>query len=181
MDRVIAPGAVVVSAADAAPASGTPGHWTSGTPGSAQATTLPGYWVESVQEELLAVIVAGGQTPNRFNNALLLAAIQALSVGQFTHGSNSYGQWRKSPDGFIEQWGTISTNTAGAATVTLPIAHTNNTYDIKLQTGSGPANGDAVNVGTGPPTNNSFVVSSDTAAGTTPSGPVGVLWKTSGF
>jgi hypothetical protein len=46
---------------------------------------------------------------------------QAVNFGQFTSGSNANGNWRKSPDGFIEQWGNLVVSTSGS-TVTFPIA-----------------------------------------------------------
>lgn len=45
---------------------------------------------------------------------------QAVNLGQFTSGSNANGNWRKSPDGTIEQSGVASTS-GGVVTITFPI------------------------------------------------------------
>jgi hypothetical protein len=79
MDRLIAPGTVDAAHADVAPATGTPGFATDGNPATnTPATQWPAYAFNAVQEELLAVIAAGGLAFNRNNNAQLLAAIQLL-------------------------------------------------------------------------------------------------------
>ncbi|MHB1952935.1 MAG: gp53-like domain-containing protein [Sulfobacillus sp.] len=43
-----------------------------------------------------------------------------ISVSNWTNGSNANGSWRKTPDGYIEQWGMV-TMAATSETVTFPI------------------------------------------------------------
>lgn len=63
--------------------SGTPGYFAHGDlPSGTPYTTPPPDWFNGVQEELIGVIVAGGETPDKSNNAQLLAALQALFVAK---------------------------------------------------------------------------------------------------
>lgn len=78
MDRLIAANSVV-SPGDIAPLTGTPQFATSGNPGAGiPATVWPAYQYNAIQEEIRAVIVAGGITPDKTNNGQLAAAIVAL-------------------------------------------------------------------------------------------------------
>lgn len=63
-----------------APAVGTVvGYFTEGNPAtSVPATTVTGEWLNAVQEELLAPIIAAGLTPTKGTRNQLLAAIQYL-------------------------------------------------------------------------------------------------------
>jgi hypothetical protein len=68
------------------PVAGTPQYFTDGVPGAGQqATVLPGYQMNAIQEEILAVIAATGIAFDRTNNAQLLAALQGL--GSFSMGA----------------------------------------------------------------------------------------------
>lgn len=79
MDRLIATDSVDLAHADTAPVSGTPEYATSGDPGAGTpATVFPAYAFNAIQEELIAIIVAGGGTPDRTNNAQVLAALRQL-------------------------------------------------------------------------------------------------------
>ncbi|MCO1384484.1 hypothetical protein [Burkholderia multivorans] len=79
MDRLIAPNTVTAAQADTAPATGTPGYATDGNPASnIPATRWPAYQYNAIQEELMAIIAGGGLTPDRTDNAQILAAIRAL-------------------------------------------------------------------------------------------------------
>ena len=79
MDRLIAPNSVDAAHADTAPASGTPGFATDGNPATGVPATLwPGYQYNAIQEELIAFLTAAGITPDRTNNAQILAAVRAL-------------------------------------------------------------------------------------------------------
>ncbi|MGT2471999.1 hypothetical protein [Paraburkholderia terrae] len=83
MDRLIASNTVAVGSGDTAPATGTPGQATSGTPATnTPATVFPAYAFNAIQEELIAVLAAGGVTPDRNNNAQVAAAIKR--IGQNT-------------------------------------------------------------------------------------------------
>lgn len=58
---------------------GTPGYFSQGSPTGSPPATVPGQdWFNAVQEEIIAVIVAAGITPDKSNNAQLLAAIQSI-------------------------------------------------------------------------------------------------------
>ena len=49
----------------APPSGGTPGYFTGGNPSAGQGATVPGYeWFNAVQEEIMAVILRGGITPD---------------------------------------------------------------------------------------------------------------------
>ncbi|WP_373790326.1 phage tail protein [Achromobacter insuavis] len=79
MDLLIAPYTVTKEQADTAPATGTPGWATDGNPATNKpATQWPAYAFNGMQEELVSVILGGGQTLNRSDNTLLLKAIQKL-------------------------------------------------------------------------------------------------------
>lgn len=60
---------------------GVPGFFTEGTPGVQQATLVRAAWLNAVQEELMAIIAAGGQAPSKTNYGQLLAALR--SAGTF--------------------------------------------------------------------------------------------------
>lgn len=84
MERVVATNSA--ASGDTPPVGGTPQFFTNGNPGSAiPATVVPAYWLNGIGEELLAIITAAGITPDRTNNAQVLAAILAL-----IHGKASY-------------------------------------------------------------------------------------------
>jgi hypothetical protein len=64
-------------------AAGTEGYWTEGNPGSGVPATLErASWFNMVQEELRAVVVAGGLTPSKTSYNQLLNAIKALTSGR---------------------------------------------------------------------------------------------------
>jgi hypothetical protein len=72
-------------------------------------------------------------------NALTAGGIADFTqIGQFTSGSNSNGFWRKSPDGFIEQFGSGNLPNSGATvsvvTITFPIPFTTTVYDFGAST-----------------------------------------------
>lgn len=79
MDRIIAPNSVPASQADAAPTTGTPQYATDGNPAAnVPATQWPAYQYNAIQEELIAIQAAAGLSPDRANNAQVIAAIRAL-------------------------------------------------------------------------------------------------------
>ena len=78
MNRVDTPTAVISVPAQDAP--GTPGFFTKGNPAIGLAATVPGQdWFNEVQEELLAIILAAGLTPNKADTDQVLEAINILS------------------------------------------------------------------------------------------------------
>lgn len=110
----------------APPAVGTPGFFTDGDPVTqVPPTTMPAWWHNTVQEEILAVVEDAGIAPDKTNNAQLLAAIQQMVGPGIESGSNANGDWRKFPDGWIEQSGYVA-GPFGVTTLTVnfPIAFT---------------------------------------------------------
>lgn len=82
MDRLIAPNSVIAAQADTAPATGTPQYATDGNPATnVPATQWPAYQYNAIQEELIAVLVVAGITPDRTENNQVAAAIKALIQG----------------------------------------------------------------------------------------------------
>jgi hypothetical protein len=82
MDRLIAPNSVIAAQADTAPTTGTPQFATDGNPATnVPATQWPAYQYNAFQEELIAVLVAAGITPDRTQNNQVAAAIKALIQG----------------------------------------------------------------------------------------------------
>ncbi len=62
----------------------TPGYFSNGNPAlGVPGTIIPGWWLNMVQEELRAILIAAGVTPNKANNAQVLAAIQVLIKAAF--------------------------------------------------------------------------------------------------
>ncbi|WP_321896052.1 hypothetical protein [Paraburkholderia heleia] len=79
MDRLIASNSVPMAQADAAPVSGTPQGATDGNPATnVPATRWPSYQYNAIQEELIAILTAANVTPDRTNNAQIIAAIRTL-------------------------------------------------------------------------------------------------------
>src|SRR4051794_11819103 len=75
MERVIAADSVAFSNRDLAPSSGTPQYFTSGTPGIQAATVLPGWFLNMLQDELVAVETAAGIVTDKDNWHQLWQAI----------------------------------------------------------------------------------------------------------
>lgn len=101
-------------------AAGTEGFFTEGNPGSGvPATRVRASWLNAIQEELRAVIVAGGITPTKVLTNQLLAAIKAVAVGQFTQNLTTNG-WVQLPNGLILQWGAATVTGSTATVITLP-------------------------------------------------------------
>jgi len=81
------------------------------TPSSAKAAVLD--WIGTGQTEIMARKLEGKNAA-----AFVLAA-------DFTSGSNANGYWRKTPDGFIEQWGETTANeTNSPSSLNFPITFT---------------------------------------------------------
>lgn len=83
MDRIIAANSVNLAGADGPPASGTPQYATDGNPAlNIPATRWPAYQYNAIQEEIMNVLIAAGITPDKANNAQLLAALQSVNLGR---------------------------------------------------------------------------------------------------
>jgi hypothetical protein len=98
----------------------SPGYFGGGDPGSGIAATVPGHeWFNGVQEELLAVITAGGLTPSATDRAQVLAALRTLFGGVGSLGTVGY---MRGSGGLIRQWGYSGLADDGNVFVTFPIA-----------------------------------------------------------
>lgn len=62
-------------------AAGTPGFFTGGTPGSVDPTVVDADWLNTVQEELMAPVLAAGIAPSKTMRNQVLAALQAMFGG----------------------------------------------------------------------------------------------------
>lgn len=81
---------------DAVPVVGTPGYFTVGDPNTdTPATPVDSWWLNMVQEEILAVLTAASISPDKTDNGQLLDAINALIGGGGGGGSV------QAPTGFI--------------------------------------------------------------------------------
>ncbi|MDR5765050.1 glycine-rich domain-containing protein [Caballeronia sp. LZ028] len=64
-------------------AAGTEGYFTEGNPtAGVPATNVRGSWLNMIQEELRAVVVAGGLTPSKTTYNQLLLALRAMFIGR---------------------------------------------------------------------------------------------------
>ena len=72
--------ATAAAEAPAAPAEGSPGHFTGGDPAQqVPATVVDAWWLEQVQEELLGVLAAAGVVPIKGDNRQLALSIRRLA------------------------------------------------------------------------------------------------------
>jgi hypothetical protein len=109
-------------------AAGAEGYWTEGDPATGvQATLERASWFNMIQEELRAIVVAGGLVPSKTAYTQVLSAITAMMTPGQTLASNGY---RKFPGGLILQWGTVVTDASGNATASFPIAFPLNLYGV---------------------------------------------------
>jgi len=101
MQRVDTATAVEVLPAQNAP--GDPGYFTQGNPAEGLAATIPGQdWFNCVQEELIAVILAAGLTPDKAATNQVLTAIQRISV---PYGAEMLWPKETPPTGWLEEDG----------------------------------------------------------------------------
>lgn len=147
MHRIDNATAAVALPTPAAP--GTAGYFTEGSPsGGVPATVVDADFMNMLQEELYAVVVAGGQTPTKGTNNQLLAAIQAIAQG-FTQptgivdhcfGTTPPAGWVTRNGGTIGSAASGATNRANADTAALFAkiwAETSNTGDFVIQDSAG--------------------------------------------
>ena len=122
MDRVYQAGAVGI--APTAPVSPSTGYPTAGNPVGGTPATQPGpWWFHMIVEELRALIVAGGLTPDHATlNQVLQALPAALASRPEMARSITSSGYQRLPGGLILQWGNTTTNASGVATVTFPLA-----------------------------------------------------------
>lgn len=129
MDRKYASGAA--GSPPSPPASPSSGYPTAGNPGSGTPATKQGpYWYHMIMEELMAIVTAGGITPDQSSLNQVYSALQALFPAFADQtgllGSSGYlviplkiaGVKQK----VIVQWGSGTSLTSGVNTNTFPIA-----------------------------------------------------------
>jgi hypothetical protein len=111
-------------------AAGPEGYWTEGNPASGvPATVERASWFNMIQEELRAIVVAGGLVPSKTSYNQILTALQKLygsgRAGHVFTGSD----WVPLPGGLILQWGQLNVNHTGGIstnyTFTFPTAFPN--------------------------------------------------------
>lgn len=88
MDRIYASGAA--GSAPAAPASPSIGYPSAGNPGAGTQATKPGaYWYHMVMEELMAVILSAGITPEQGTLTQLATALQSGKLSSSSAGGTA--------------------------------------------------------------------------------------------
>lgn len=110
--------ASAVATIPAPPAGGTPGFFTGGNPGAGQPATVPGYeWFNSVQEELLGLILRGGITASNADLAQVRKSLDRLfGGGLVTYSANTALT--------VDDAGVVLVDASGGArTITLPAAN----------------------------------------------------------
>ncbi|MDR5784055.1 hypothetical protein QCE63_32055 [Caballeronia sp. LZ065] len=105
-------------------AAGTEGYFTEGNPTSGTpATNVRGAWLNMIQEELRAVVVAGGLTPSKTTYNQVYQALQALfplkSLFAAVLSTNGYLKIPTPAGTLFIQWGTAN---GASGTWTFPIA-----------------------------------------------------------
>jgi len=133
MDRAFESGAVVL--APAVPAVPSVGFPTGGNPVGGVPATKPGaHWFHMITEELRALIVAGGLTPNpAVIDQVLQALPAALASRPEMARSLATSGYQKLPGGLIVQWGRNTVPLSSTLDVTLPIAFPSNLYVLLTQ------------------------------------------------
>jgi hypothetical protein len=146
MQRIDGPTRAAALPAPAATGSGSssPGYFAHGNlHDGVPYTLLDPDWLNMVQEELVAVVVAGGLALNKANHGQVLAALQALFVPAFTHSGSD---WRRvGPDGFIECGGVqaLGTTSEGTITIDFPVDFPNECLGVLgVMVATGSASGD---------------------------------------
>jgi hypothetical protein len=119
MDRY--DGATASATPDALPAAGTPGHFSSGVPGTKPRTVLEGWYMDLLVEEIRNVILAAGITPNRAVQTQLRDAINTLSGNNALLKANNLSDLASLPAALANLGFTGSLGTSGYAVIPLSI------------------------------------------------------------
>lgn len=107
----------------------TRGNPQTGTP----ATDLDNDYFDMLQEELAGVVEATGVILDKSKHNQLLTALRKINMENYSSGTG----WRRTPDGFIEQWGvSTAANSSGIATITFPIPFPNSCETLQLTEGT---------------------------------------------
>lgn len=131
MDKLVATGSVDSAHRDLPPVGGTPQYGTDGNPGTGTpATRWPAYWVNSLINELMAVLAAGGVTPDRNVETQLRDAIKAMTMPtkgsgwvliKLADGTSKLLQWSNYNISIGSTSNVSSPATAGTGTVAFPL------------------------------------------------------------
>ena len=134
MDLLIADSSVNLAGADGPPVSGTPQYATSGSPGiGQQATVWPAYWMNGLMRELMAILAAGGVTPDRTVYTTLRDAIKAMTMStkgsgwilvKTLDGANKLIAWTTYNISIGATSNVSAPATAGTGTATFPLSFT---------------------------------------------------------
>ncbi|MDB5822154.1 MAG: hypothetical protein JWR21_858 [Herminiimonas sp.] len=129
------------SAAPALPApeaAGTEGYFTEGNPGVTAASLVRASFLNMIQEELRAVVVAGGLTPSKTTYNQLLLALQALYAPLTAFAASRVAAgYQKLPGGLIIQWG--SQTIGNATAIGFPIPFPNACLQVVICDGASTA------------------------------------------
>jgi hypothetical protein len=114
-----------VSALPAPGIAGTAGFFTGGNLNAGEPpTTVSADWFNMIQEEMMTVVLAGSETPDKTNHGQLLAALQTLFPANagFAFTTDVSGNWKRTfPDGSIEMGGILGTvSVEGSFTLVFP-------------------------------------------------------------
>lgn len=124
-------------------AAGTEGYFTEGNPGGGVAATLVrASFLNMIQEEIRAVVVAGGLTPSKTTYNQLLTAIQNLRATGYASSLVSPAGYIKLPTwlgGLIIQWGTLPTSAVGGVATAFPLTFPNQPLSLVTGVGSNVA------------------------------------------
>jgi hypothetical protein len=125
------------------PAAADPGYFNN-NPGAGSGTVVSGDWLNTVQEELAAVIGGASIALDRTNNGQLLAAIQALVAGVMPTGFRGATTGANPPAGWVRASGRTvgdalsnATERANADTLALFTLHWNDRPDLQLYSSGG--------------------------------------------
>lgn len=119
MDRY--DGATASATPDALPAAGTPGHFSSGVPGTKPRTVLEGWYMDLLVEEIRNVILAAGITPNRAVQTQLRDAINTLSSNNALLKANNLSDLASLPAALANLGFTGSLGNPGYAVIPLSV------------------------------------------------------------
>lgn len=133
--------ASAVATIPAPPAGGTPGFFTGGNPGAGQPATVPGYeWFNSVQEEVLGLILRGGITASNADLAQVRKSLDRLFGGGLASLSANTTLT-------VDDAGLVLVNASAAArTITLPAAAALGGRPIRFQIEKTDSSANAVTV-----------------------------------
>ncbi|WP_260927337.1 hypothetical protein [Novosphingobium sp. 9] len=115
--------ASAVAALPAPQAAGTPGYFTRGNVATGVAPTIfTADFANIIQEELMAIVTAGGIAPAKSDNGQVLEALRALfaPINSVGLSFDTSGNWqRTNSDGYLEMGGILASIPSSEGTFTL--------------------------------------------------------------